>query len=342
MSLKSQLRDLLTAFLNRYDYEVVPRTGLYDWQRQSHSKSPERGPRPARLPDGAKDYLRWDNARLSQLQQAYSRFDESVRLPLVWTEGHVRPDDLTSFRGDNAYVWQRRGQNMNPLGYILTAYYVKSLDTLHLLDRLVEDDYFGASTILVDDKVVSRDLLDSIIELSFLERNLCVSERANLSILDIGAGYGRLAHRAVTALPNVRCYYCTDAVPVSTFISEYYVRFRNAGERVQVVPLHEIEGALASRTVDLAINVHSFSECTLSAIEWWFRLMEKSGIKHAMIAPNPVDHGGELLTTNDRQDFSHVVERHGYRLIAKEPKYRDACVQKFGIMPTHYHLFELF
>jgi hypothetical protein len=331
----------MTAVLNRYDYEVLPRTGLYEWQRRSNARPPRSGPGQAQLPDGAKDYLRWDNARLVQLQQAYSRFDQAVTRPLVWTDDLVRRDDLTAFRGDNAYVWQRRGQNMNPLGYILTTYYVKSLDNLHLLERLAEDEFFGVATFLVADKVVSRDLLDSIIELSFLEKHLGVSKRENLSILDVGAGYGRLAHRAVAALPNVRSYFCTDAVPVSTFLSEYYLRFRRVDERAQVVPLHEIESALANHAVDLAINIHSFSECTLSAIEWWFRLLAQSGIKHVMIAPNPLDHGGELLLTNHHEDFSHIAERHGYRLIAKEPKYRDACVQDFGIMPTYYHLLEL-
>ena len=60
-----------------------------------------------------------------------------------------------------------------------------------------------------------------------------------------------------------------------------------------------------------------------------------------MIVPNTGDNGGELLQTNDRQDISKVVEKHGYKLIAKEAKYSDPVVQKHAVNPTYYYLFEL-
>jgi len=60
-----------------------------------------------------------------------------------------------------------------------------------------------------------------------------------------------------------------------------------------------------------------------------------------MIVPNALDHGGELLLTNDRQDISKVVDKHGYKLIIKEPKFRDSVVQKYAIGATYYYLFEL-
>jgi hypothetical protein len=63
----------------------------------------------------------------------------------------------------------------------------------------------------------STNSATSFFELYFLDNHLDIASRENVCILDIGAGYGRLAHRTVTALPNVR-YLCTDAVAVSTFI----------------------------------------------------------------------------------------------------------------------------
>ena len=59
-----------------------------------------------------------------------------------------------------------------------------------------------------------------------------------------------------------------------------------------------------------------------------------------MIVPNAGDHGGELLLTNDRRDIGKVVEKHGYKLIVKEPKFEDPVVQKYAINPTYYYLFE--
>ena len=90
-------------------------------------------------------------------------------------------------------------------------------------------------------------------------------------MLDIGAGYGRLAHRMVSALPGVERYLCTDAVAVSTFVSDYYLRFRGM-EKALAIPLDVIDNSLRDYPVDLAINIHSFSECQTRAIEWWIRL----------------------------------------------------------------------
>jgi hypothetical protein len=60
-----------------------------------------------------------------------------------------------------------------------------------------------------------------------------------------------------------------------------------------------------------------------------------------MIVPNANNHGGELLLTNDGKDFGEVIEKHGYTLVAKDPKYRDPVVQEYAINPTYHYLFEL-
>jgi hypothetical protein len=144
----------------------------------------------------------------------------------------------------------------------------------------------------------------------------------------------------VSGFPNIDRYLCTDAIPVSTFICEYYLRFRNVDNKANVIPLYDIQNVLKNRAIDIAINIHSFSECRVQAIAWWLKMLQQSGVKYLMIVPNAVDGGGRLLT-NDGQDFSHIIESHGYKLVAKEPKYRDITVQKFAINPTYHYLFEL-
>src|SRR5205807_8621153 len=91
---------------------------------------------------------------------------------LVWVEGSVRAQDLRYSRGDNAYVWQLRGPNMDTGGYALATYCVKSVDALGLLGKLGEDDYFGNFTFDIGGTLVSRDLLDSVLEIYFLDRHL--------------------------------------------------------------------------------------------------------------------------------------------------------------------------
>ena len=253
----------------------------------------------------------------------------------------MKPDDILFFRGDNAYVWQLQGDNMNILAYTLTTQYVKSLDKFGLLETLKEDTTFGNFTFPIDRKIISRDLLDSILEIYFLEKHLGIFSMQQSKFLDIGAGYERLAHRIGCALPGLAGYFCTDAFPVSTFISEYYIRFRNLQDTVKVIPLNVIQNFLQETAVDIAVNIHSFSECTIPAIEWWMSVLARSRVKHLMVVPNAIDHGGQYLRTNDGKDFIDRIEKYGYSLIAKEPKYADPAVQKYAVNPTYYYLFTL-
>ena len=337
MALKAYLRKALNSALKRYDYEVIESRRLYEWQKHPNAQPSFN---QSRLPEGATDYLQLNNPKLRDLQARYTTFNTEVTAPLVWTDVHVQPADILYFRGDNAYVWQLRGPNMNVMAYALTTFYAKSIDKLRLLEQLEEDDFFGNFTFRIDDRLMSRDLLDSIMEIYFLEKYLSLSLSKDMTILDIGAGYGRLAHRMVSAMPNIQNYLCTDAVAISSFISEYYLRFRRAEGKAKVVPLDEIESTLANRAVYIAVNIHSFSECRISAIDWWLSLLERQRVRYLMIVPNSGDHGGERLLTYDRKDFGEVIEKHGYKLVAKEPKYGDPVVQKYAISPTYHYLFE--
>jgi putative sugar O-methyltransferase len=342
ISLKSFLRKTANSLLKRYDVQIVKDYLLYEWQvnpiyNASYKESV--------IPDDSLEYLVPSNPRLKELQSRYSTFNKEVTVPSLWTEDYVSPNDILYFRGDNAYVYQQRQGckelNMNILSYGLTTYYVKSRDKLGLLEKLREDDLFGIYTFSIDDKLVSRDLLDSINEIYFLEKHLNISASKDVTILDIGAGYGRLAHRMLNALPNIAQYICTDAFPVSSFISDYYLRFRNLESRAKAVPLDEIERVLQNTPVDIAINIHSFPECTLSAIEWWISILAKYRIKNFMIVPNMLLPNTHELLTMDGIYFGNIIEKYGYELIAREPKYGDSFVQSYGVNPSYYYLFEL-
>ncbi|MDQ3019686.1 MAG: putative sugar O-methyltransferase [Bacteroidota bacterium] len=334
---KKWLKNYLKNVLKHHGYEIQKSSSSYEWQKLA-KESPVYN--ESKLPKGSENYFQYNNPRLKELKERYALFDGNVITPLLWTENHVSPDDIKYFRGDNAYVWQLRGKSMNIFGYVLSTYYVKSIDYLGLLEKLTEDPYFGNIYFHIDNKIISRDLLDSIIEIYFLEKHLSISSINDLNILDIGAGYGRLAHRMITALPNIRSYLCTDAFAYSTFISEYYIRYRNLEDKAKVVPLDEIEKVLTAEKIDIAINIHSFSECKTAAIEWWLSLLEKNKIKYLMIVPNEMPGIENVLLTNDNINFQEIIERHGYKLITKAPKYSDSTVQEYAINPTYYYLFE--
>ena len=276
--IKKAIKKKVANMLGKYNLSIVEDKYLYPWQ--INFKEMDGNLRPKKeLTDEDRKYLRKENNRYIELKAMYMQCEPSVTNACVWTEDYVSSEDLKYFRGHNAYVWQMKGKNFSPLAYALTTYYMKSIDDKNLLDVLHEDESFGVFTMGVAKKVVSRDLLDSISEIYFLERNLGISKIQELSVLDIGAGYGRFAHRMTCAFKNIKLYLCSDAICTSTFLCEYYIRYRQMGDRVKAIPLTEISHQLSCTNIDLAINIHSFSECTTSAIEWWISLRNMSTIK---------------------------------------------------------------
>lgn len=337
MGTRTWINEGLNGVLRRCGFEIVPTEILYEWQRRHTGESSWHD---CPLPGDAASYLRPDNPRLIDLQARYRAFDSVVTTPSVWTDRYVRPKDIAYFRGDNPWVWQMRGKNANVLAYVVSMYYLKSIDHYGFLEKLTEDNSFGCFTCSVGGLQVSRDVLDSVAEMYFLDRHLGIGSRSGLGILDIGAGYGRLAHRMVDAFRGIERYLCTDAVAVSTFVSEYYLQFRRV-EKASVIPLDKIDAALRDQPVDIAINVHSFSECRPQAIEWWVKLLNKHRVKNLMIVPNRAGGCGDRLQTNYGEDFLQILEKYGYRSVLKDPKYSDPMVQEFGLYPSWHHLLEL-
>jgi hypothetical protein len=292
------------------------------------------------LPPGAAGYLTAQNPRLAELRDRYQTFRGPAADPSTWNENHRAQIDLQYFRDDNPYIYQVRDDNRE-IHYLLTYFYLKSIDALGLFERLREDRLFGVHAYdFGDGYFISRDLLDSINEITFLEEAIGISRISNLRVLDIGAGYGRLGYRLPVALANLDRILCADAIAESTFLCEYYLKFRGAG-RSQVVPLDEIETAAATANIQVAMNIHSFSECTLEAIEWWLDLIAKCRIPYLFIVPTP--DGSKLLTSENNRpgrDFLPAILSRGYRLRHKRPKYCLPALQRYGVSPTYYYLFE--
>ena len=284
------------------------------------------------LPAGAEKYLHSDNPRLLELRHAYAAFG----LPVCTDSFYWNPDrmkrnvDLRWFRGDNAYVWQYRqlGADLRFKRYIAWRE-VQAKDTRGLIQKLGEDGMFGCWVERHADSVpISRDLLDSVSEINFLDRHLKLFDRPQLRVLDIGAGYGRLAYRMSRALPNLVRYDCIDAVPESTFLCEYYLDYRKVAPPARAVPLHLIDSELVPGNYDLALNIHSFPECTYAAISWWISRVKSLRIPWLMIAPNHRDHLLSTEADGSRRDFSSLVHDAGYELSAKELMYDNPAARE--------------
>jgi hypothetical protein len=299
-----------------------------------------------RIPQGADSYLLASNPRLLELQRAYATLHHPALSHSQWSRAFVEADvPLTGFRGDCAYVWQRRDLNL-PVSLLLTAYYLIASGAGDLLYSLGEDDYFGVHTVLLGrSTLVSRDLLDSVSEISFLNRWTGILNRESSGILDIGSGYGRLAHRIAHCCPNMKSILCADAVPESTFLCEYYLDFRGICSRAQAIPLDAIENAVKEVRPEYAVSIHCLDECVVDAAEWWIKLIQRYSVRYLMIVLNSAAYNGDkilaLRKSGGRTDFGKSIARAGYRLLSREPKYRDPAIQRFGVSPTDYVLFEL-
>ena len=294
------------------------------------------------LPPGAADVLREDNPRLAELRRSYARLDWPVCSHSRWQPRNVSGFlSLQYFRGDTVYLWHYRdNDDLAQLKYFVYLRYLTERDTHGLLERLDEDGLFGCWTYeFPPARTCSRDLLDSVNELLFLDRHLSILQASDLRIIDIGAGYGRLAHRAAEAIKSLSTYCCVDAVPESTFLCEYYTAFRSASPPVRVVPLPEVPD-LDPGAFDLAFNVHSFSECPLAAIEWWMSQLARLQVPRLFLVPNEQE--GFLSTEEDgsRRDYLPVIEAAGYRCVVEEWSFDDASVRKVIGIGDRYCLFE--
>jgi hypothetical protein len=297
------------------------------------------------VPDS--DSPRPDDIRLTELRRRYEMVDSSFVKHGFWSRGFVDEElRLDRFREDNCYLWQLRRVGENPrLKYFTYASYLAGIDSRGLLERLGEDGKFGCITFEYERYPrLSLDLLDSINEISFLDRHWSIFDRKGFSVVDIGAGYGRLAHRMVQSVQGIDHYYCLDAIAESTFLCEWYIRYRGIDRQATAVPLDEIKSRFYKLRPDLAVNIHSFSEMTYDAIEAWILWLASIAVPVLLIVSNE---GRDLLSMDKpeslptRRDCLPLLAQHGYKLTVVEPIVTDADVRELTGMDNYFMFFGL-
>jgi putative sugar O-methyltransferase len=212
-------------------------------------------------------------------------------------ERHLPTVDLLNFRGHQHYLYQ----DMNPDNFRELDQRLRSEDDWHLLDTMSEDGAFGALTLNLDGNIVSRDLLDSVEEITYLRKRLNWQRDQNVRLLDIGAGYGRIAHRLCEAMPNAEVW-CSDAIPESLWVCESYLEYRSV-TRAQVVSCTRLSREVQGIQFDVATAIHSLSECTPEGVSWWLDLLRSLQIPVVLYVANP------------SYPVLDQFEQNGYRLV---------------------------
>lgn len=223
-----------------------------------------------------------------------------------WQEKVVRPA-LPNFAANPIYVEQKSQPEEE---FRAIAEQVKFMGPFNeeAKDR---DAQFGGRLVDTCLGPVTRMWLDSNIETHFLYRHLPTLETAR--VLDIGSGYGRFA---VAIEEHVGSVTCVDAVPISTQVCRQYTE--QFGAAIEVLPVKEFIATYPSRQFDLAVNIHSWNECTLEQVENWLAVLVEMKVPYLFT----VSHG----------QLDSKIERAYYTWQLGLPSYRPAIERYFDLV----------
>ncbi len=215
-------------------------------------------------------------------------------------------DSLPNFAAHPIYVDQGQCQ----AEFQSVADYVHQRGPIDIDGKLRDADY-GARVVETTHGSLTRMWLDSNVELDFVARHLPTAKR----VLDIGAGYGRLA---VAGRELFDRYVCVDAVPISTEVCrDYCGRFASQTEVPSLPDFLAIYG-FHFNDIDLAINVHSWNECTREQITAWLDVLVEIGI------PN-------LFTVSHGQNDASI-EKSYYSWEDGRPSWRPLIEERYELV----------
>jgi putative sugar O-methyltransferase len=231
--------------------------------------------------------------------------------PTVWkvNDNYIKSSFIADkFRTDNAYVWQvRMGDNIK--SYLDYYDKLRRIDKDFLFNKTLENGSYGCITWNINDTLISRDLLDSIIEIYYMKRHF--EDLNTLNLLEIGAGYGRLCKRYTDCFPDSH-FYITDGIPYSTYLSDIYLQNYNYQDKN--IKLFNLEEKLKTTKIDVAINIHSFPEQNIKDVEWWISLISKYKIKYLFFVPNNPNSNPKCIDTNSGDSILDLLTKYNYTL----------------------------
>ena len=127
------------------------------------------------LPAGAAEFAERRQPASGGLRRAYAALDLPSVQHSQWGPGNVDGSlDLRYFRGESMITWHYRElPRATRLKLFIYLSYIQERDERGLLERLQEDGLFGCWTYEFPGRpMISRDLLESVNELLFLQRRL--------------------------------------------------------------------------------------------------------------------------------------------------------------------------
>lgn len=202
---------------------------------------------------------------------------DDVELGLQRLNAFSRPDARLRYALYVALLWE----------------FTRPHDTLGLLDGLEEPSLGEPILVRHRGREITQDLCNSTLELNRIVQATGLDDFDGRTVLEVGAGYGRLAWLIARAWSGARIVVCD--IPPALAIAQWYLTalfperrafgFRpfTDGEQVAaeldaaqlafLLP-HQLE-LVAPLEADLAINISSLGEMRLDQIARWFELLDR-------------------------------------------------------------------
>lgn len=184
------------------------------------------------------------------------------------------------------------------------------------------DKEYGARCVKIRDGEYTRQFIDSHLEMQFLERHLPMSR---VGVLDIGAGYGRLARFLSKLYVRPVVYpliYTVDAIPVSTWLCESYC----TGTNVETLTLKQFEARYTTLDIDLVVNIHSWNECTYDQVARWLEYVQRTKALYLFTVTYNYYKGITYHTNQpDHKSFRPLIEKHFTQITEEDVSIHAGC-----------------
>jgi putative sugar O-methyltransferase len=243
-------------------------------------------------------YFQWlpgdfEDIQMKRLLAFFSEQPDMIPISVVASSGPSRslPDVHVLF-GENPFL-QRHYFEFYSLFVGLLWHYVACNDPSKLHQRLQEPALGNPLPVRLGDRVISQDLANSLHEWIRIRALTEQEERPPVPrVLEIGAGYGRLAYLFFQAQ---RCKYVIVDIAPALFLAQWYLArvlpgltifgyrtftsFReiqaefNAADICFIGP-HQL-GLLPDEYFDISVSISSLQEMTIEQIQTYKRLIER-------------------------------------------------------------------
>jgi putative sugar O-methyltransferase len=193
--------------------------------------------------------------------------------------------------------WPKRDRWLYAYATRLLWTYAAQVDTVGTT-RLEEPSVGAPLPVRSRGRLISQDLANSAVEVTAINRAL--AGRRPLSILEIGAGYGRTAFALMHLFPEAT-YTVVDIDPALE-ICRWYLSQLFPSDRLRLLKPAEVAGVLDG-SVDLILAISSLQEMTQEQVAGYVAVMDRVAaggvvyLKQWLRWRNPAD--GIELTFND-------------------------------------------